>query len=389
MNFETFLEDSLRHRAEAGLLRSLRPLVSLPSLRVASAGRTLLNFSSNDYLGLASHPALREAAERAIVHSGSGSGASRLICGSLPEHQRLEEGIARFKRTEAALGFSSGYAAAVGAIPALVGKQDVIILDKLCHACLVDGARLSDATLRIFPHNDTAALEERLAWARKAHPKARILILAESVYSMDGDTAPLEDIVRLKEKYDAWLLLDEAHGVGVIGPDGRGLADQMGLVDRIELHMGTLGKAIGASGAYLAGSTALREFLINHARSFIFSTAPVPAAAAAAAAGISLLDDPSTARPLVRALHDNIRHFCQAAGLPLSPTPIIPIILGSETAALEASDHLLEAGFLVPAIRYPTVPHQTARLRITLSAAHAPEDLESLAAALTQRQGCH
>ncbi len=385
-DFAEFLEGELRRADRENLRRRLVPLERASTTDVRSKGAVIRNFSSNDYLGLSTHPALQQAARDAIERSGAGSAASRLVCGSLPEHEHLETSIARFKRTEAALSFSSGYAAALGTIPALAGSRDIIILDKLCHACLVDGARLSGATLRVFPHNDMTALEERLRWARKHHPESRVLILAESVYSMDGDIAPLETMVGLKDAYRAWLLLDEAHGVGVLGADGRGLADLTGLNDRIELQMGTLGKALGASGAYIAGTVALREFLINRARSFIFSTAPAPAAAAAATAAIELLENPATAHPLLEALHQNITHFCETANLPHSPTPIIPVILKSEAAALKAARDLNEAGFLVPAIRFPTVPRGTARLRITLSSAHTRQDISALAAALLPLQ---
>jgi 8-amino-7-oxononanoate synthase len=349
---------------------------------VESGGRRLHNFSSNDYLGLANHPAVCRAAQEAIQSAGAGAGASRLICGTLPPHLKLEADLAQFKRCEAALGFSSGYAAALGAIPALVGKGDVIILDKLCHACLVDGARLSGATLRVFPHNDLPALEARLAWARKAHPRSRALILAESVYSMDGDLAKLADIVELKERYGAWLLLDEAHGVGVLGEGGRGLADALGLGHRIEVQMGTLGKALGSSGAYVCGKSSLREFLVNRARSFIFSTAPPPSAAAAASAAVAMLSNPETAKPLIAALHHNVKRLCKNLDIPQSPSPIVPIILGSEDRAMAASARLRDAGFLVPAIRFPTVARGQSRLRVALSAAHTKAAVDALAAAL-------
>ncbi|MEX1119336.1 MAG: 8-amino-7-oxononanoate synthase, partial [Terrimicrobiaceae bacterium] len=349
---------------------------------VESEGKTLHNFSSNDYLGLANHPEVRQSAQEAISRAGAGSGASRLICGTLPEHLQLEADVATFKRCEAALTFSSGYAAALGAIPALVGKGDVIILDKLCHACLVDGAQMSGATLRVFPHNDLAALESRLLWARKTYPEGKILILAESVYSMDGDLAPLADIVELKDHYRAWLLLDEAHGVGVLGEGGRGLADALGVAHRIELQMGTLGKALGSAGAYVCGAGSLREFLINRARSFVFSTSPPPSAAAAASAAIRLLSNPQTAGSLISALHGNVRRLCGNLQLPLSPSPIIPIILGAEDKALQISALLLEAGFLVPAIRFPTVARGQARLRITLTSGHTTTAIDHLTSAI-------
>lgn len=383
-SFEDFLQAQLRQITEAGLLRKPSMVSPAQGSVIQSGGKTLQNFSSNDYLGLANHPALKKAAQEAIGRAGASSGASRLICGTLPEHLQLEADVARFKRCEAALGFSSGYAAAMGAIPALMGKGDVIILDKLCHACLVDGAHLSGATLRVFPHNDLSALKSRLLWARKAHPQAKVLVLAESVYSMDGDLALLSEIVELKDRHGAWLLLDEAHGVGVLGEGGRGLADAVGVAHRVELQMGTLGKALGSSGAYLCGAASLREFLVNRARSFVFSTAPPPSAAAAASAAIALLSDPPTAGNLISSLHKNVQRLCMNLQLPASPSPIVPIILGAEETAMQSSARLREAGFLVPAIRFPTVARGQARLRITLSSGHTDTAIDDLASAIRE-----
>jgi glycine C-acetyltransferase/8-amino-7-oxononanoate synthase len=279
---EDFLAEKLEEISRRSLRRHLQALEGPQGIKVRRDGRELLNFSSNDYLGLANHPALRDAAMAEWDMGGFGSGASRLVCGTLSAHEELEAAIADFKRTPAALSFSSGYAAALGTIPALCGAGDVVILDKLSHACLVDGARLSGATIRVFHHNDLGKLESHLRWAREKHPRARVLVVSESVYSMDGDLAPVVEMVSLKERFGAWLLLDEAHAVGVLGEEGRGLADREGVADRIDIQMGTLGKALGAHGAYICGSEALREFLINSARSFIFSTAqPAPVAAAA------------------------------------------------------------------------------------------------------------
>lgn len=394
--WEDFLSGSLEETERAGLLRRLRTVDSPQSSHVLIGGRRLTNFSSNDYLGLAGHPALAEAAFAEGKASGFGSGASRLVCGTLAAHERLEEAIAAFKRTPAALTFSSGYAAAMGTIPALCSKDDVIVLDKLCHACLVDAARLSGAHLRVFPHNDAGKLESHLRWANATYPHARILVLAESVYSMDGDLAPLRTIVELKDRHGAWLFLDEAHGVGVLGTNGRGLADAEGVADRIEVQMGTLGKALGAHGAYIAGSASLREFLINRARSFIYSTAPPAPVAAAAQAAVEILSGPEGTARLGK-LWENIRTLDRALN-EIAPLPdgspglsitspgsaIVPIIIGPEDRAMSASATLLKDGFLVPAIRYPTVARATARLRVTLSADHSPDDISGLAAALRQ-----
>lgn len=311
--------------------------------------------------------------------AGFGSGASRLVCGTLAAHERLEEAISGFKRAGSALCFSSGYAAAMGTIPALCSREDVIILDKLCHACLIDAARLSGAQLRVFPHNDTGKLESHLRWASTRH--GRVLVVAESVYSMDGDVAPLREIVDLKDRYGAWLFLDEAHGVGVLGAGGRGLAEQSGVEGRIEVQMGTLGKALGAHGAYIAGRRLLRDFLVNRARSFIYSTAPPAPVAAAAAKAVEILGGAEGAS-LIESLWNNIRNLGAALEMPEPPSAIVPVIVGAESAAMSAGENLLESGFLVPAIRYPTVAKGSARLRVTLSAAHTAQDVASLAKVL-------
>jgi len=272
--------------------RHLREIGSAQGSEVEIAGRRLINFSSNDYLGLASDPRLRKAATAAIDEFGVGAGASRLISGTQSPHLRLESALAKWKGTEAALCFSSGYAAALGTIPALVTKNDVVLLDKLCHASLIDGAKLSGAILRVFPHNHVRKLESHLDWARREYSGKRVLIITESVFSMDGDRAPLRELVQLKKRFGAMLMLDDAHAVGVIGPNGRGLASAENLNDEVDVQMGTLSKALGASGGYICGSRTLIEWLINRARAFIYSTAPPPAIAAAALAAVDFLASP-------------------------------------------------------------------------------------------------
>jgi 8-amino-7-oxononanoate synthase len=361
----------------AGLERRLHVADGPQGTQVVRDGRELVNFSSNDYLGLAAHPALIEAALIESRRSGFGSGASRLVSGTMRAHAELEVAIAAFKRTPAALAFSSGSAAAAGTVPALCGSGDVVILDKLSHACLVDAARACGADMRVFPHNDCGRLESHLKWAREKRPGANILVIAEAVYSMDGDTCPLEEIVALKERHGAWLLLDEAHATGVIGEGGRGLAHDRGLGERVEIRMGTLGKAVGAHGGFIAGSAVLRDYLIHRARSFVFSTAPPPPLAAAAIKGIELLQSPEGDERR-RALWDNLRTMAAVLGVPAPASAILPVVLGSESSAVEASQRLLEGGVLVPAIRYPTVPKGGARLRITLSANHTREEIEKL-----------
>ena len=379
---------------EQGLYRELRRVDSPQSPRLVLDGKSLLNFSSNDYLGLANHPFLKEAAVKAVEQFGAGSGASRLICGSLAPHHELEAALAAFKQTESALSFSSGYTAAVGAICALAGKDDVLILDKLVHACVIDAARLSGAKLRIFAHNDLNELEDILRWfnqraAGDAARRSRAIIVTESVFSMDGDLAPLREIVALKEKYGAWLMVDEAHATGLFGPGRRGLADELSVSDRIEIQMGTLGKALGSAGGFICGPRALTDYLVNRARSFIFSTAPVPAAAAAARAAVELVQSAEGAklRDQLWALVNQLKTGLAPLGWALSGvnSVIIPLIIGPENDAMQAAAALREAGIFIPAVRYPTVARGQARLRLTLTAAHTAQDVAVLLAALSSQ----
>jgi 8-amino-7-oxononanoate synthase len=389
--FAAELNQRLAALREQNLFRELRRVDSASGPRVQIGGKHLLNFSSNDYLGLANHPALKSAAMQAIEKFGVGAGASRLICGSLAPFHELEENLAVFKKTEAALTFSTGYAAALGTITALMGKNDVIILDKLVHACIVDAAKLSGAKLRIFDHNDLNDLEDKLKWADKFSKaesgkwKAEILVVTESIFSMDGDAAPLREIVALKEKYGACLMVDEAHATGILGKNGRGVADELGVSGRIEIQMGTLGKAVGASGGFICGSRALVDFLVNRARSFIFSTAPLPAAAAAALAGIQLIESAEGAARR-KILTQHVAEFLSAICHPPSTisAAIVPLILGDETKAVGAATKLRAQNIFVPAIRYPTVARGAARLRVTLTAAHSPADVTELVAALNK-----
>jgi 8-amino-7-oxononanoate synthase len=388
--FEQELAERLDALRAQGLHRELRRVDSPPGTRIQIGGRTLLNFSSNDYLGLAGDPTLKEAAIRAVEKFGAGSTASRLICGSLAPHHELEETLADFKGTDAALSFSTGYATALGTICALLGKDDVIVLDKLVHACIVDAARLSGAKIRVFTHNDLNDLEKILKWANRArspqptaHRRSSVLIVTESVFSMNGDAAPLREIVELKEKYGAWLMVDEAHVTGLYGKNRRGRAEETGVSDRIEIQMGTLGKAVGASGGYICGSRPLINYLVNRARSFIFSTAPVPAAAAAATAGVRFIQ--SKAGEIRRnQLFDRISELNppSAIGNPQFKSAIMPVIIGDENKAVEVARELRERGIFVPAVRYPTVARGQARLRVTVTAAHTSDDISQLVAAL-------
>jgi 8-amino-7-oxononanoate synthase len=356
--------DELRELADGGLLRTLRPLDSPAGPKVVRDGRELHNFASNDYLGLANDPELADAFIEGIRRYGSGSAAARLVCGTLPPHAALEETLAEAKGSEAALTFSSGFATPVGCLPAIAGKDDTLVLDKLCHASLIDGARLSGATIRVFPHNDVEKLDRLLTSIREKNTTGRVVIVTESVFSMDGDLCPLREIVELAEAYDALLWLDEAHAFGVLGPNGMGLAEALGLQDRVTFQMGTFSKAAGLSGGYLAASRTWIDFLINRSRAFIYSTAPPPALAHATIASIEKIRSSDGAARRKR-LFENIHLLSPGHG-----SAIVPIVLGSNEAALTASKRLEDQGYLVPAIRFPTVPRGTARLRVSVSASH-------------------
>ena len=385
--FDEQLGCDLDEIRDAGLWRELREIESAQATRITIAGRELINFSSNDYLGLAAHPALGQAAREALERFGVGSGASRLICGSLQPHHELEAALGKWQEAEAALVFSSGFAAAQGVLTSLLGQGDVVILDKKAHASMIDAARLSDATLRVFRHNDLENLEKLLQWA--ADQGGRVLVATESVFSMDGDRAPLAGIVELKERYGAWLMLDEAHAVGLYGPLGQGLAAADGLAERIEILMGTLGKAVGAAGGFVCGSRQLVDLLVNGARSFIFSTAPSPAVSAAARAGVELIQsvEGESLRGQLWQREEELRHGAESLGweTPAEPSAILPLIVGGEAKALAVMEQLREAGFFIPAIRHPTVPRNEARLRVTLSSRHSSGDIQLLLDALGQR----
>ena len=392
-NFDRELAQRLDAIREQGLYRELRRVDSpqLPHIQVG--GKTLLNFSSNDYLGLANDPLLKEAAIRGIERYGAGSGASRLVCGSLAPHHELEQTLAAFKGAEAALAFSSGYATAIGAICSLLDAHDVIIIDKLAHACIVDAARLCSAELRVFAHNDLNSLAKILRWADRRNAglsgkrRPRTLIVTESVFSMDGDFAPLRELVELKEKHGAWLMVDEAHATGLYGEKRRGLIEEFRMEDHIEIQMGTLGKALGSAGGYICGSRTLIDYLLNRARSFIFSTASMPATAAVATAAIQFVqsDAGQARRNQLWTRVDQIKNGLIQAGFTLPPvrSAIIPFMVGDEAKAVGTADALREQGVFIPAIRYPTVARGQARLRLTVSAAHAGADVGQLLAVLS------
>ena len=382
--FDQFLNGELKSIDEAGLLRSLLRIETPQQVEVHSGDRKLINFSSNDYLGLAANESLRVAAQAGVETLGAGAGSARLISGSQRIAHELEAALGAFKQTEAALSFSSGYAAALGTVPALVGQGDVVIIDKLVHACLVDAARLSGAKLRVFKHNDLSDLEAILQWADER--EGNTLVISESVFSMDGDQAPLPDLVQLKNRYGAWLMLDEAHATGLYGAGRRGIAEEIGMAQHVEVQLGTLGKALGAAGGYICGSQALIDLLVNRARSFIFSTAPVPAQLAAAKRGVELLqsNEGEALRTRLWANVDVLKNGLIQQGwkLPVGRSAILPLMIGDEREALALAERLREAGIWVPAVRYPTVARGAARLRVTVSAAHQMEHLNALLDAL-------
>lgn len=326
-----------------------------------------ISFASNDYLGLSQHPEVKEAAIRAIENYGVGAGASRLVTGNHPLYAELEALLAKMKGTEAACVFASGFATNLGVITALMGKEDVVLFDRLAHASLIDGVMLSGATWLRFKHNDVEDCARLLAASRSKY--RRCLIVTETVFSMDGDCAPVDELAVLAEKHDAWLLADDAHGLGVLKPDTRH--------PKPHLQTGTLSKSVGALGGYVCGSRALIEYLHSAARSLIYSTALPPSMLAAAITALKIIqqDDALRAAPLRHA-----QFFCSQLGLPQPSSAIVPLILGEEARALDAAQRLLEAGFIVSAIRPPTVPPGTSRLRFTFSALHREEDIERLCA---------
>ncbi|MBI5023481.1 MAG: 8-amino-7-oxononanoate synthase [Candidatus Omnitrophica bacterium] len=358
-----------------GLRRRLRDMTGAQGRKIILDGKEVLNFCSNNYLGLADDPRLREAAVECIQKEGIGSGASRLICGNMAAHRELEAAIARFKGAESCLIFSTGYMANVGIISGVFGRDDMIFCDRLNHASIVDGIILSQAKFKRYPHNDMEALEEML---RTTTGFRRRGIITDSVFSMDGDIAPLDKITELARKYDCLVMIDEAHALGVMGKNGKGLAEHFGVEDRIDIQMGTLSKAAGSFGAYCCGSKELIEFLVNKARSFIYTTALPPAVAASARKAIEIIRDEPALRQKLWANADYFKKAIAASGFNtlFCETPILPIVAGESAVAVEFSKRLLEQGIFVSAIRPPTVPRNTARLRLTVMATHTRGDLD-------------
>ncbi len=367
---------------EAAQLRRTRVTVEHRAARgralTLAGGRELVDFSSNDYLGLARHPALAHAMAECAAHAGAGSGASHLVTGHGAEHARLEEELAAFTRRERALLFSTGYMANLAVMTALAGRSERVLLDRLCHASLIDGARLSGAALVRYAHADALDAARRL----EADPSRTAMLATDGVFSMDGDLAPLPELARCARSHDLWLIVDDAHGLGVIGTNGGGVLEHYGLAsDAVPVLVGTLGKAFGSFGAFVAGSAALIEFLIQKARTSVYTTALPPPVAAATRAALVLARTDSWRRERLAALVGRFRAAARALGVPLSDsaTPIQPVLLGSAAAALAAQRALAAAGYWVVAIRPPTVPPGSARLRVTLSAAHTEAEIDGLA----------
>ena len=383
------LDAGLARLDEAGLRRRRRIVTTScrPELQLADRAAPVVAFCSNDYLGLAAEPALASAAAGAAARWGVGAGASHLVSGHYAAHEALEARLAAFVGMDDALCFSTGYMANIGVMPALVGRGDAIFADRVNHASLVDGALLSRAELIRYPHCDLAALEARLA----ASEAPRKLIVTDSVFSMDGDLAPLPELLALAEAHRAWLLVDDAHGFGVLGPQGRGSLAHFGLGSPRLILMGTLGKAAGVAGAFVAGSRDVIEWLINTSRSYIFTTGAPPLLAETLLTAVDLIEHGDTRRAHLAAL---IARF--KAGLRLSrwqllasDTPIQPVVIGDNHETLAVSRALDAEGLWVPAIRPPTVPKGAARLRITLSAAHSVEQVDRLVAALNRLEAQH
>jgi 8-amino-7-oxononanoate synthase len=380
----TALQKELDQRKIDGLLRQRRLLDSPQAEHIVANGRKYLSFCSNDYLGLANHPELIAAMQVAAGDSGVGSGASNLITGHHRYHDNLEKQLAKFMQMPAALVFSTGYMANIGVLGALVGRGDAIFADKLNHACLNDGGYYSMAEFKRFAHNDVAALEKLL----KASTAKHKLIAVDAVFSMDGDIAPIPAYLRLCEQYDAYLHVDDAHGFGVLGEHGRGSLSHFNLSSPRIIYMATLGKAAGVAGAFVAGQQVVIDYLIQTARSYVYSTPAPPALSATLSASINLIENGDKLRTHLQHLIATLKQNLQLKSwyLMSSDTAVQPVVIGSNHEAVRLSGHLQKQGFLVPAIRPPTVPVNTARLRISLSAAHNENDVIQLAKAINNAE---
>ena len=374
-------EQELEQLERKHLLRQPKVMDSYEGPRVTIAGKSYLLMCSNDYLGLAGHPSVMKAASAAMGRYGFGAGASRLVSGTSALHRELEDRIAQFKGTESAILFNSGYAANTGIIPALAGEGDVILSDSLNHASIIDGCRLSRARVSVYRHKDMVHLEDLL---RKSRAAARRLIITDGVFSMDGDVAPLPDLVLLSGKYDAMLMVDDAHATGVLGRKGRGTAEHFGLEGRVHIQMGTLGKALGSFGAFAAGNRDIIDILMNRARSLIYSTALPPAVCAASIAALAIVEQEPQRRDALWKNRERLSAGLRSIGISIggSETPIIPLVIGDSDKALRAGTRLFTDGIYAAAIRPPTVAENTSRIRMTLMATHSDEDIDAVIAAL-------
>jgi len=372
-----YISDELERIKKSGLYRELNIVESAQGTHLEIKGKTYLSFCSNNYLGLANNPLVIKAVKDAVGKYGWGAGASRLVSGNMRLHEVLEGEISKFKGKEASIVFPTGYMANIGTISSLVSKGDLVICDKLNHASIIDGCRLSGAGFRVYPHCDMKKLENIL---KKATQYSRKLIVTDTVFSMDGDIAPLPDIVRIAHKYKAMVMADEAHGTGVFGKRGGGVVEHFNLSRKIDIVMGTLSKAVGSLGGYVSGDEDLINFLRNKARPFMYTTALPPAVCAASIAGIKLIQK----NPLLRkSLWNNVRYLKKELDLlnfDLIPSesPIIPILIGDAKKAVDVSKLLYKKGILIPAIRPPTVPTRSSRLRMTVMSTHTRKDLERL-----------
>lgn len=381
-DFAAVLNRELDFLSAAGRRRACPELSGPSRVHPRRDGRLLTSFCSNDYLGLAAHPALAEAAAAAAREEGPGASASRLVSGDLSSHRRLEQALAQFLEMAATLVFPTGYQTNIGVLATLAGPEDLIVSDALNHASIIDGCRLSRARVAVYAHRDSASAEHLL---RQGTFRRRLLV-TESLFSMDGDLAPLPALARAAERNDAILIVDEAHALGLLGPSGRGLCAAAGVIP--DVLVGTLGKAFGAAGGFAAGPVALRDLLVNRARTFIYTTALPPPAAAAALAALEIIPSPEgeALRKHLAGHREALAARLRARALVTDspPGPILPIVLGTDQRAVAVAQELSARGIFVPAIRPPTVPEGTARLRVTLSAAHSPSDVASLADALAE-----
>ena len=370
--------------AEAQHLRRRLCVVESPAeTTITINGRRYIAMASNNYLGLANHPAVKQAAVEAIEQWGVGAGAARLLSGTMAPHEQLEQALARFKHVEAVLTFGAGYTTNIGLLPSLVDRRGLILADRSCHASLIQACHLSKATFRVFRHNDIEHLEALLNQRGKA---GATLVVTEGVFSMDGDLAPLPDLLTVCRQHDAALLVDDAHGTGVMGEHGRGTVEHFGLNPQDLIQMGTLSKAIGTSGGYAAGTAGLKDYLINTSKAFIYTTASPPAIAAAAARAIQIIHREPERRARLWANRRHLYSALTGMGFRLADTqsPILPIIVKAPETALKLSQALYEDGVCVPAIRPPTVPKNSSRLRLTVSSEHTKEQLDQVVHALQQ-----